>query len=411
MVQFQGFLLKEFLAEFLGTLMLVFIGQAMTCEVKLGGRTQEVQFEDAIKRLNSTGTVSESLLATVSTLKDIISSTSSGTFDDIPWGWGCGILLGYFCCGGSAISGGHMNPAVTLANYVFRGFPGKKVLVYMTGQMLGGFVGTLICFGLYKKCIEVLYPDWGNLESVAGLFVTYPKPYLSTARQVVSELVNSAMLQAGIFCLCDPYTCLSSELFPIMLFILFFMLNGAFSFQTACAINQARDTAPRLALYAVGFHRKLLWVKYAHYFWVPLIVPFIGALFGGLIYDICIYQGHESPVNWPAEVWKEKLSNAWWRHPNLVSNTSEESEYTYDDQINEKEVAHRDMGMKGVSRGRTNESAGDAGMERGVGFKPVQRTRRAMGSNIPTILEDTASTVSHDAASASVLLSSDENSV
>lgn len=89
------------------------------------------------------------------------------------------------------------------------------------------------------------------------------------------------MLQAGTFALTDPYTCLSSDVFPLMMFILIFIINASMAYQTGTAMNLARDLGPRLALYAVGFDHKMLWVHHHHFFWVPMVGPFIGALMGG----------------------------------------------------------------------------------------------------------------------------------
>lgn len=327
--------LKEFLAEFLGTLVMILLGDAVCCQVNLGGASQQLKYVQALN--NMKGTVSEDTLEVAKTLQDIVSSVSAGTFDDIPLGWAAAVVMGYFCSGGSAISGGHLNPSITISNWVFRGFPTKKVPLYLAGQVLGGFAGGLICFIFYKKVITEVYPDtWRTSQAVANNFVTVPKPYLSSARQFVSEYIATAVLQACIFAMTDPYTCLSTDVFPLMLFILIFSLNASLGLTTGCALNLARDLGPRLALYAVGFDRKLLWIYNKHYFWVPMTAPIIGALTGSLIYDICIYQGHESPVNWPLTVYKEKLLRLWMRRPGWATRTrnratSELSEFSYND--------------------------------------------------------------------------------
>ena len=147
------------------------------------------------------------------------------------------------------------------------------------------------------------------------MFCTYPQEYLSSSRQFVSELICSAVLQIGIFALTDPYTCLRSDLFPLMLFVLIFCLIGATSLQTGAGLNPARDLGPRLALASIGFDSRALWKAHHHYFWVPIVAPFVGTLLGGTIYDICIYQGHESPLNWPYTLLKGKFKRAWRQRP------------------------------------------------------------------------------------------------
>lgn len=405
--------IKEFLAEFLGTLVMVLLGDAVCCQVNLGGATQQLKYVQALNNLK--GTVSDDTLELAKTLQDIVSSVSAGTFDDIPLGWAAAVVMGYFCSGGSAISGAHLNPSVTISNWVFRGFPAKKVPLYLAGQVLGGFAGGLICFIFYKKVITEIYPNtWRTSAAVANNFVTFPKPYLSSARQFVSEYIATAIFQACIFAMTDPYTCLSTEVFPLMLFFLIFSLNASVGFTTGCALNLARDLGPRLALYAVGFDRKLLWIQHKHYFWVPMTAPIIGALTGSLIYDICIYQGHESPVNWPFTVYKEKLLRLWMRRPGWATRTrnratSDLSEFSYhdddeDDEYGSEQNSKGDYDSKNSGNGgilkktrgkvktKTKSQSSDDEfnedyVQKNVTFKSVLKDKRVYGG-ISTIYEE-----------------------
>ncbi|SMN20459.1 similar to Saccharomyces cerevisiae YLL043W FPS1 Plasma membrane channel, member of major intrinsic protein (MIP) family [Maudiozyma saulgeensis] len=428
--------LKEFLAEFIGTLVLILLGCATCCQVNLGAKIQENAFTAAMDDINNLSDQDESVKKMVLALQDIITNTASGTFDQLPLGWASAVVMGYFVAGGSAISGAHLNPAITVANFVFRGFPAKKVPLYLAGQFIGAFCGALICFILYKKVIIEAFDEWWHAEAMGAMFYTNPKPYLSSSRQFTSEFITTAVFQACVFALTDPYTCLSSEVYPLMLFILIYILNTAMSYQTACAINAARDLGPRLALYAVGFNRGLLWDKYAHYFWVPLVAPFIGSLCGALIYDVCIYQGHESPVNWPLAVYKDMLMKAWFRRPgwkrrNRGRATSDLSDFSFDNDEDmdgnmiDKALSSEDGVDGGIlkptkSRGKTNikgaygsNDEDDTDVQRSVSFKPMQRGRRGI-NGIPTILEEENSiettSIVGDSGSDSILFSSDASS-
>lgn len=59
----------------------------------------------------------------------------------------------------------------------------------------------------------------------------------------------------------------------------------------------ARDFGPRLMTYAVGYGNAV-WSAGGYYFWIPIVAPFLGCTFGGILYDIFIYTG-ESPINTP----------------------------------------------------------------------------------------------------------------
>src|SRR3954452_10531706 len=65
-----------------------------------------------------------------------------GNHDSIAWAWGLGVVMGVYVA--ARISGAHLNPAVTLALAVFRGFAWRKTLPYMGAQVLGAFVAALV---------------------------------------------------------------------------------------------------------------------------------------------------------------------------------------------------------------------------------------------------------------------------
>lgn len=312
--KFRAKYLKEALAEFLGTLILVLFGGAVGAQVNISAQSQKNSFDNALSALNTTG-VDPNMLNTISAMKNLFVPGSAGTFDDVAMGWAGGVAMAYFAAGGGAVSGAHLNPGLTLNAFIFRGLPLVKVPIYWTAQMFGGWVGGLIVFMYYRKAISENFDDYHKLQQVAGFFCTFPLEYLSPGRQFVSELLCSALLQIGIFSMTDPYTALSTHIFPVGLFILIFTLLASLALQTGAAMNPARDLGPRMALYTVGFDRHMLWVAHHHYCWVPIVGPLIGTMLGALVYDVAIYQGHESPVNWPMEVHKELLLRTWHKRP------------------------------------------------------------------------------------------------
>lgn len=89
----------------------------------------------------------------------------------------------------------------------------------------------------------------------------------------------------------------SGSWFPLALFFLIFGLGASFGWETGYANNLARDFGPRLMSYALGYGSEV-WSAGGYYFWIPIVAPFCGALFGGMLYDIAIYTG-PSPVNTP----------------------------------------------------------------------------------------------------------------
>ena len=96
-------------------------------------------------------------------------------------------MLGVYVAG---ISGAHLNPAVTLANCVFRKFPWRKFVPYMFAQTLGAFMAAAVIYANYRAAIDA-YEGVGvrtvtGETSTAGIFCTYPAAHLSTTGQFFS---------------------------------------------------------------------------------------------------------------------------------------------------------------------------------------------------------------------------------
>ncbi|PHH69041.1 hypothetical protein CDD80_7055 [Ophiocordyceps camponoti-rufipedis] len=229
----------------------------------------------------------------------VLSNGTKGDYQSISWGWGIGVMLGVYCAGKS---GGHINPAVTLSNCVFRGFPWRKLPVYAAAQVLGAMAGALIVYGNYKLAIDH-FEGGPGLRSVsgpnatAGIFCTYPAPFMTRTAMFFSEFVASSILQFVIFALTDAENLAAGPLLPLALLFLIFGIGACFGWETGYAINLARDFGPRLVSYMVGYGSEV-WSAGGYYFWIPMVAPFLGTLTGGALYDLLVYTG-ESPVNSP----------------------------------------------------------------------------------------------------------------
>lgn len=81
-----------------------------------------------------------------------------------------GLALGAWVSAG--VSGGHINPAVTISFAVFRGFPWKKVPVYILAQVLGGICGAGIIYANYHSAID-LFENGQRTLATAGFFGTF----------------------------------------------------------------------------------------------------------------------------------------------------------------------------------------------------------------------------------------------
>lgn len=185
-----------------------------------------------------------------------------------------GVLLGIYSAG---VSGAHLNPAVTLANCIFRNFSWRKLPIYITAQLLGAMVASLIVYGNYKSAIDLFEGGVGirtvGLEtSTAGIFCTYSAPYLTKAGQFFDEFIGSAILLFMLYALQDEGNIGAGNLTPLCLFFVVFGIGATFGSQTGYAINPARDLGPRLMSWALGYGREV-WSAGNYYFWVSDLRP------------------------------------------------------------------------------------------------------------------------------------------
>ncbi|KAF2147057.1 uncharacterized protein K452DRAFT_218019 [Aplosporella prunicola CBS 121167] len=227
-----------------------------------------------------------------------------GGFYNVQWGWGIGVMLGIYVAGDS---GAYLNPALTLMNCVFRQLPWKRFPAYVLAQFLGGFVAAAVVYANYIPAIDH-YEGKGRrtvppaTNATAGIFATYPTTFTPRASQFFHEFSSTAVMAFVVLAFkdengADLVSVSCGTFFPLALFFLVYGLSSGFGWQTGAAVNFSRDFGPRLLTYCVGYGADV-WRSNEYYFWIPIIAPFIGALAGGLAYDMFVYNG-DSPVNSP----------------------------------------------------------------------------------------------------------------
>jgi aquaglyceroporin related protein, other eukaryote len=210
-----------------------------------------------------------------------------------------GVMLGVYCSG---ISGAHLNPAVTFANCVFRKFPWRKFPIYMLAQILGAMCAAAVVYGNYKSAID-FYEGGAGIRTVtgenatAGIFCTYPAPFMTRTGMFFSEFIASTLLMFLIYALKDDGNIGAGPLTPLGLFFIIFGIGACFGWETGYAINLARDFGPRLVSYMIGYGHEV-WSFGGYYFWIPMVAPFFGCTFGGWLYDMFLFTG-DSPINTP----------------------------------------------------------------------------------------------------------------
>ena len=134
----------------------------------------------------------------------VLSRGANGSYLGINLGWGLGVMLGVYTAAG--VSGAHLNPAITVALAVHRGFPWRKVIPFAAAQLAGAFAASVLVFVTYRDAFAAF--DGGTrmvdgVTATAGIFATYPQPFLSLASGFVDQVVGTALLMTGVLALTD----------------------------------------------------------------------------------------------------------------------------------------------------------------------------------------------------------------
>lgn len=219
----------------------------------------------------------------------VLSQHTLGSSLSVNISWGLGVMFGAYAAAG--VSGAHLNPAVSLAFAVFRDFPLRKVVPYAVAQTLGAFLASAVVFLTYREALDAFD---GGLRAVsgpkatAGIWATYPQPYLSIAGGFVDQVVGTALLLIGLFALVDAKNArLPPYLIPAAAGLLVLAIGATFGMNSGYAINPARDLGPRLFTAVAGWGGDVFRAGNG-WWWVPLVAPPIGALLGAFVYDAAI---------------------------------------------------------------------------------------------------------------------------
>jgi MIP family channel proteins len=243
---------RELLAEFLGTFILIVFGVGVVAQV-------------------------------------VLSRQTAGAYLSINVAWGLAVTMGCYVSAG--VTGAHLNPAVTLALAAHRRFPWHKVAPYSIAQVAGAFVASVVVFVTYREAIgafdggvrQVLGP-----QGTAGIWATYPQPFLSTIGGVVDQIVGTGLLVAVIFGISDSRNSPApAGLAPVVVGLLVVLIGATFGFNAGYAINPARDFGPRLFTALAGWGGDVFRAANG-WWWVPIVAPCVGGVLGGWVYDALV---------------------------------------------------------------------------------------------------------------------------
>ena len=215
----------------------------------------------------------------------VTSEGSLGDHDSIAWGWGLGVTMGVYVA--ARLSGGHINPAVTIALAVFKGFPWSKVAPYCAAQFLGAFAAAIIVRFTYGDLISSVDPD--HTIATQGIFSTLPGNGaldVSITTAFFDQVVGTAILVFVVFAVTQAANNPPlANVGPIVIGFLVVAIGMAWGANAGYAINPARDFGPRFATWITGYGDAMRDQNGNLYFWLPIIAPIIGGLIGGALWQ------------------------------------------------------------------------------------------------------------------------------
>ena len=238
--------MSPFLAEVLGTMLLILLGDGVVANVVLN-RT---------KGQNSGWIV-------------------------ITAGWAFGVTVAVYAVG--TFSGAHLNPAVTIGLASIGKFPWASVPAYIAAQMLGAFLGACLVWLAYL-------PHWAATPdpgSKLAVFCTGPA-IRNPGSNIVTEIIGTAVLVLGVLAILTPKN-LNPEygwnvgLGPALVGVIVWAVGLSLGGPTGYAINPARDLGPRLAhaLLPIPGKGPSDW----GYAWIPIAGPIIGGVIAAFLYN------------------------------------------------------------------------------------------------------------------------------
>ncbi|TDQ33726.1 MIP/aquaporin family protein [Aureibacillus halotolerans] len=201
-------------------------------------------------------------------------------------GWGLSVAMGVYAVG--QFSGAHLNPAVTLGLAFNGDFPWADVPGYILAQMLGAIIGATVIW------LHFL-PHWKATEDPGtklGVFSTGPAiPHHFS--NVLSEFIGTFVLVLGLLTIgANEFT---EGLKPFIVGLLIVAIGLSLGGTTGYAINPARDLGPRIAHFLLPIAGKASsnW----SYAWVPVIGPVFGGSFAGVFYH-SVFMGQMTAAFW-----------------------------------------------------------------------------------------------------------------
>lgn len=227
--------------------------------------------------------------------------------------WGIAVALAIYCV--SHVSGAHLNPAITISFAFWGIFPAKKILPYISAQIIGAIIAAFSLFIIYQPyivqrerdlgverglpgsdltamCYGEYFPNPGPLSTASGIYDFSKREFFDAKVPVLNaflaELIGTMILACVIFAMTDSenHNSPQANLAPLFIGLTVAVLISVIAPLTQACFNPARDFGPRIASWFLGWGNIAIPGPRGGFFSIYILAPTIGAILGGGVYKI-----------------------------------------------------------------------------------------------------------------------------
>jgi glycerol uptake facilitator protein len=234
--------MHQFIGEFLGTMILILLGNGVVAGVCLKGTKSE-----------------------------------GAGWLVITTAWAFAVVMGVYVAGQA--SGAHLNPAVTIALAASGSFEWPQVPIYIAAQMLGAIVGACLVYLQYKPHYAMTEDQGSKLAT----FATSPA-VRDTTSNFIGEFIGTFVLMFGLSAI--GANKFAEGVNPLAVGVLISVIGLSLGGTTGYAINPARDLGPRIAHAFLPISGK--GTSDWGYAWIPVVGPILGGICGALLWKFTL---------------------------------------------------------------------------------------------------------------------------
>jgi len=221
--------------------------------------------------------------------------------------WGAAVGLAIYAV--AAVSGAHINPAMTIAFAARRGFPPRKIPYYVLSQLLGAILAAGLLYTIFSGPLQAFEQSNGIVRGRPGSELSgmvygeyFPNPAVakdlgwspdcvSQTAAFLAEVIGTGLLAFLVFSLTDQRNGTPKGGQSVLIGLTIAALISVIAPLTQACFNPARDFGPRLVAYVAGWKTIAIPGPRGGFFTVYVLAPVVGAVTGASLYEVLVGLG------------------------------------------------------------------------------------------------------------------------